>query len=47
MVGKHQIFSDKSYRYGLTKKAVHLRVENTKIGAYAPSHLKSDNKGEP
>ena len=29
------------------KKAVHLHVENTKIGAYATSDLKSDNKGEP
>ena len=29
------------------KKAAHLRVENTKIGAYATSHLKSDNEGEP
>ena len=29
------------------KKAVQLRVENTKIGAYATSHLKCDNEGEP
>ena len=29
------------------KKAVHLRVENTKIGAYATSHLKCDNEGKP
>ena len=29
------------------KKAAHLRVENTKIGAYATSHLKSDNEGKP
>ena len=28
------------------KKAVHLWVENTKIGAYATSHLKSDDKGK-
>ena len=26
------------------KKAANLRVGNTKIGAYATSHLKSDNK---
>ena len=24
-----------------------MRVENTKMGAYATSHLKSDNEGEP
>ena len=29
------------------KKAAHLRVENTKIGAYATSNLKCDNEGEP
>ena len=29
------------------KKAAHLRVKNTKIGAYATSHLKCDNEGEP
>ena len=29
------------------KKAVHLRVENTKIGAYATSYLKCDNEGKP
>ena len=29
------------------KKAVRLFVENTKIEAYATSHLKSDNEGEP
>ena len=29
------------------KKAVQLCVENTKIGAYATSHLKCDNEGEP
>ena len=29
------------------KKAVDLRVENTKIGGYATSHLTSDDKGEP
>ena len=29
------------------KKAVQLCVENTKIGAYATSHLKCDNQGEP
>ena len=29
------------------KKAVHRRVENTKIGAYATFHLKCDNGGEP
>ena len=28
-------------------QGVHLLVENTKIGAYATSHLKSDDKGEP
>ena len=39
--------ADESYRDGLTKKAAHLNVENTKIGAYATSHLKSDNEGEP
>ena len=39
--------ADESYRDGLTKKAAHLWVENTKIGAYAISHLKSDNEGEP
>ena len=39
--------ADESYRDGLTKKAAHLCVENTKIGAYATSHLKSDNEGEP
>ena len=35
------------YRDGLTKKAVNLHVENTKIGAYATSHLKCDYEGEP
>ena len=29
------------------KKAVHLCVENTKIGAYATSHLKCENEGKP
>ena len=24
-----------------------MRVENTKMGAYATSHLKCDNEGEP
>ena len=47
MVRKHQSSADESYRDGLTKKAAHLWVENTKIGAYAISHLKSDNEGEP
>ena len=48
MVRKHQILANESYRDCLTKKkAVHLHVENTQIGAYATSHLKSDNKGEP
>ena len=47
MVRKHQSSADESYRDGLTKKAAHLCVENTKIGAYATSHLKSDNEGEP
>ena len=28
------------------KKAVHLRVENTKIGAYATSQINRDNKGQ-
>ena len=46
-VRKHQISADESYRDGLTKKAVHLRVENTKIGAYATCHLNWDNEGEP
>ena len=47
MVRKHQISADESYRDGLTKKSSTLRVENTKIGAYATSHLKCDNEGEP
>ena len=34
-------------RDGLTKKPVHLRVENTKTGAYATSHLKCDNEDQP
>ena len=29
------------------KKAANLRVGNTKIGAYATSLLKSDDKGKP
>ena len=47
MVRKHRISADETYRVCLTKKPVHLRVENTKIDAYATSYLKSDNKGEP
>ncbi len=47
MVRKYQISADESYRDGLTKKAVHMQVENTIIGAYATSHLKCDNEGEP
>ena len=35
MVRKHQISADESNRDRLTKKAVHLRAENTKIGADA------------
>ena len=48
MVRKHQISADESYReMAWLKKAVQLRVENTKIGAYATSHLKCDNEGKP
>ena len=47
MVRKHQILANESYRDGLTKKAVQLCVENTKIGVYATSHLKCDKEGEP
>ena len=48
MVRKHQISADEScIEMAWLKKAAHLRVGNTKIGAYATSHLKSDNKGEP
>ena len=43
MVRKHQISGDVTD--GLTKKTVQLCVENTKIGAYATSHLKCDNEG--
>ena len=47
LVRKNQSSADELYRDGLTKKAAHLHVENTKIGAYATSHLKSHNEGEP